>query len=201
MSTLLIATALIAVVAGICLLLISINNKQKRNAMNTFLNRLSQAGSSNNLSFSGQELLKDIAIGLDGLRRELLVLTRFKNGDYFDFTIDINNVQSCSVKKIYGFIKAGDLKNNRLEKHLEEIVLHLELYHAGSTDIPFYNHIDNRPGEAIDLENKARRWESMLNKLMNQRFDKKKSAQAIYYPSPHPGSKKKEITTAIEKQQ
>lgn len=202
MSTLLIAAALIAAIAGICLLLISINNKQKRNAMNNFLNRLSQAGSSNNLSFSSQEILNDIAIGLDGQRRELLVLSRFKNGDYFDLTIDINNVQSCTIRKKYGFIKAGDLKNGRLEKHLEEIVLHLELYHSGSTDIPFFNFIDNRPDEAAALENKARRWELILTKLMSERFSKDKvTTPAIYYPSHHSNFNKKKKVLAVDKEE
>jgi hypothetical protein len=185
MTTIMIAIALIAVVAGICLLLISITNKQKRNAMNLFLNRLSQAGSTNNLSFSSTELLRNTAIGLDGLRRELLVLTHFKNGDYFDFIISLNDVQSCSVRKVYAFINAGDLKSGKLEKHLEEIVLHIEFYHRGHTDIPFYNHIDNRIDEATEMEQKAKRWEIILNKLLTERFNKKKAGMPIVYNSPN----------------
>ncbi|MEO7119789.1 MAG: hypothetical protein ABIY62_01755 [Ginsengibacter sp.] len=185
MTTIMIAIALIAVVAGICLLLISITNKQKRNAMNLFLNRLSQAGSSNNLSFSSQELLKNTAIGLDGLRRELLVLTHFKNGDYFDFIISLNDVQSCSVKKVYSFINAGDLKTGKLEKHLEEIVLHIEFYNRGHTDIPFYNHIENRIDEIIELEQKAKLWEVILTKMLSDRFNKNKTAASVVYNSKH----------------
>lgn len=202
MTTLMIAVALIAAVAGICLLLISITNKQKRNHMNLFLNRLSQAGSSNNLSFSSQELLSNMALGLDGLRRELLVLTRFKNGDYFDFMIHLNDVQSCSVKKVYDYINAGDLKSGKPEKHLEEIVLHIELYSQGHADIPFYNHIDNRVDEVADMEHKAKQWETMLSKLLTERFNKNKTtAPTLYNPSHHLKFKRneKEKTTTADR--
>lgn len=182
MSTLLIAAALIAAIAGIFLLLISINKQQKRHAMNIFLNRLSQAGTSNNLSFSSQELLNNSAIGLDGLRRQLLVLTRFGNGDYFNFTIDLDKVQCCSVKKVYGFINAGELKNSKLERHLEEIILHIVLYQSDSVDIPFYSHIENHIEQANDLEHKAKQWEIMLTKLLNERFKKAGSEKSATQP-------------------
>ena len=172
MSTLIIAAALVVAIAAICLLIISIDKKQKHNAMNIFFNRLSQSGSSNKLNFTSQELLNNNAIGLDATQRKLLILTRFTNGEYFDVIINLDEVQSCAVKKIYGFINAGDLKNHKLEKHLEEIVLHIELYQCNSADIPFYNHIDNPVSKATEMEEKAKRWEVMLAKLLQERFKK-----------------------------
>jgi hypothetical protein len=181
MSILIIAAALIIAIAAICFLIISLDNKQKHNAMNIFYNRLSQAGSSNKLSFTSQELLKDNAIGLDGLNRKLLILTRFKNGEYFDVIINLDDVQSCLVKKVYGYINAGDLKINKLEKHLEEIVLHIELYQCKSADIPFYNYIDNPISQAAEMEEKAKRWEIVISKLLMERFKKNQLAGNIRY--------------------
>jgi hypothetical protein len=183
MATLIIAAALVAAIAAICLLIISFDKKQKRNAMNIFLNRLSQAGSSNNLNFTSQELLNDIAIGLDAPHRKLLILTRFKSGEYFNTIIDVENIQSCLVKKEYGFINAGTLKTDKLEKHLKEIALHIELYNYNSADVPFYNHIDNTVSQADEMEKKAKKWETIITTLLNDRFKKNNQANSIVYKS------------------
>lgn len=82
-------------------------------------------------------------------------------------------VQCCSVKKNYGFINASDLKTNKLEKHLEEIVLHIDLYHGSSADISFYSHINDPVSRAIETEEKAKRWEAIITPLLNNRFKKK----------------------------
>ena len=183
MATLIIAAVMVSAIAAICLLIISFDKKQKRNAMNIFLNRLSQAGSSNNLSFTSQELLNDIAIGLDAPQRKLLILTRFKSGEYFNTIIDVDKIQSCLVKKEYGFINTGTLKANKLEKHLEEIALHIELYDYNSADIPFYNHIDNSVSQITEMEKKAKKWESIIGTLLNGRFRKDNPADSIRYNS------------------
>ena len=127
-----------------------------------------------------------MALGLDGLHRKLLVLTHFKNGDYFDFIIHINDVQSFTVKKVYSYINAGQSKNGKPEKHLEEILLHIELYSQGHADIPFYNHINNRIDEIAGMENRAKKWETILNKLLTERFKKDTTPKPVLYnPSHH----------------
>ena len=183
MTTLIIAAAMAAVITAIFLLIISFDKKQKRSAMNIFLNRLSQAGSSNNLSFTSQELLNDTAIGLDAPKRKLLILTRFKSGEYFNTIIDVDNIQSCLVKKGYGFINAGTSKTNKFEKHLEEIALHIELYDYNSLDILFYNYSDNSVSQAAEMEAKAKKWESIISTLLNSRFKKENPADRIRYNS------------------
>jgi len=172
MSTILIAAVLIAAITAIVLFLISIDKKQKLNAMNTFLNRLSEAGSLNNLNFTSQEFLNNVAIGLDAPQRTLLILTRVGHDVYRNKIINLDDVQCCSVKKNYGFINAGDLKTNKLEKHLEEIVLHIDMYHSNGADIPFYNHISDPISRAIEIEEKAKRWKAVITPLLNDRFKK-----------------------------
>ena len=71
MSSLLIAAVLIAAIIAIVVFLISIDKKQKLNAMNTFFNCLSETGSQNKLNFTSQEFLNNVAIGLDAPQRRV----------------------------------------------------------------------------------------------------------------------------------
>ena len=164
MSTLLVATILLGSIAAICLLLISVHNKHKREAMNKILNHFSQLGTENNLSFSSQERLHHCVLGLDGVNRKILVVTR--EDDYYgSFIIDLNEVKACTVKKIYGTIQAGDLKHQKLEQYLEKIVLHFELHRKPPVEIMFYRNLDNHIYETQELEQKAKHWEAILSKM------------------------------------
>ena len=164
MSTLLVAAILVGSVAAICLLLIINHNKHKRETMNKILRHFSQIGTENNLSFSSQEMLNDSLLGLDGMKRKILVVKKV-NDNYESMVIDLRDVKSCSVKKKYGTIKADDLKNNKLEKYLEEIVLHFDLNNKPSAEISFYNDVENNVYQTMELEQKARHWEAILSKM------------------------------------
>jgi hypothetical protein len=164
MSTILVAVILVGSVAAICLLLIRIHNKHKREAMNNLLKHFSQLGTENNLNFSSQEVLNNCILGLDGINRKILVATK-EDGFYSSFIIDLNDVKSCTVKKIYGTIRVGDLRNHRLDQYLEKMVLHFELNRKPSVEIVFYKNHDNHIFETQELEQKARHWEAILSKM------------------------------------
>lgn len=164
MSTLLTAAILVGSVALICLLLIGIHNKHKREAMNKLLKQFSRAGTENNLSFSGQEVLKHCVFGLDGVNRKILVVTN-DDGSSGSFIIDLNEVKNCSVKKYYGTIQAGELRGGRLEQYLERITLHFDLHLKPPVEILFYRNFENHVYETGDLEQKARHWEAVLSKM------------------------------------
>ena len=90
MSTILVAAILVGSVVAICFLLISIHNKHKREAMNNLLKHFSQLGTENNLSFSSQEMLNNCVLGLDGINRKILVVTKEDNF-YGSFIIDLRS--------------------------------------------------------------------------------------------------------------
>jgi hypothetical protein len=164
MSSLFVAAILVGSVAAICLLLIGIHNKHKREAMSKILKHFSQLGTENNLIFSSQELLKNCVLGLDGMNRKILVVTKEDNY-YGSFIIDLNEVKNCTVKKIYGTIKVGDLKDHELEQYLEKIVLRFELHGKLPVEIVFYKNWDNHIYETQELEQKAKHWEAILSKM------------------------------------
>jgi hypothetical protein len=167
MSTIFVAVVLVGLVAAVCILLVSLDKKQKRKVMRELHLRFSRLGTENKLTFSSQEALKDLLIGLDGIQRKLLVLKRQDNNTFHSFAVDLGNVKSCSVKKYYGTINSGGLKTKKLEQYLEKITLHFE-FAGGSPakEILFYKHFDHHLVEIPELEQKARHWELMLSKLL-----------------------------------
>jgi hypothetical protein len=163
MSSIIVAAIVVGSVVAICFLLINVHNKHKREAMNSLLKYFSQLGTENNLSFSSQEVLKDCIVGLDGIRRKILVVTR-EDGFFGSFIIDLNQVKNCTVKKIYGTIKASDLKSRKLDQFLEKIILHFDL-NKTAVEIVFYRHFVNHIYEVPELEQKAKHWETILSKM------------------------------------
>ena len=134
--------------------------------MNQLLHHFSQTGSQHNLSFSGQEILKDVVIGLDGVHRKLLVMERLPGDAFNSFVIDLNEAKSCSVKKEYGTINGGDLKVQRLEQYLQRITLHFALCDKPPAEVVFYKHFENHIYEIAELESKAKHWEAILSKML-----------------------------------
>ena len=167
MVTLIVAVILIGSVAVICLLLISIHNKHKREIMNNILRHFSQLGAENTLNFSSQELLHNCVLGLDGINRKILVVTK-EDSFYTSVIINLDDVKSCTVKKIYGTIKVGDLKKHKLEQYLEKIVLHVELHGKPSVEIVFYENSNSHIYESLELEQKAKHWEAILSKMQKR---------------------------------
>ena len=167
MSTIIVAAILIGAIVAICLLLISIANKQKHKQMNQLLNRFSELGTSHNLSFSSQNVLNNCIIGLDGINRKLLALTQIDNTSFDDYVVDLDEVKNCTIKKHYGNIKPGDLKNKKLETYLERVSLHFD-FHNGkeAIEVPFYEHAENSIYHLEDFEHRAEHWKQILTKML-----------------------------------
>jgi hypothetical protein len=152
-----------------CLLaaVLFVRNRQKRKAMKKLLYRFSQLGSEYNLTFSGQEILRDSILGLDGMKRKLLILKKNEAaGDDIKY-IDLQNVKHCSVKKYYGTIQAGALKGDALEQYLQRIVLHIEFQVDTPTEIDFYHHGYEPSSRVREMEIKSGYWGTLLNKMLN----------------------------------
>jgi hypothetical protein len=169
MSTLIVAAILVGTVAGICLLLITIDKKEKRKRMNQRLKHFSELGSRHQLKISSQEMLKKCVIGLDGIHRKIVVLQEMDETNFNTSVIDLADVKACCVKEHYGTIRSGELKARKLASYLEQVVLHLELNNGKApVEIPFYQNLDNHESEAPELEQKARHWEAVLSKLLQK---------------------------------
>jgi len=126
---------------------------------------LSKWGSAFNLSFSSHAILSNKIIGLDEIKRKLLVAEK-NNESGRPYIIELAKVTAITVKKIYNSIKAGALKTRRVEEFLESIVLQLEC--ANQKDpvvLPFYERNLSEIQDLRGLEKKARNWQLILSKI------------------------------------
>ena len=167
MTAVLVAIIAASIVLGVCRLLRTNYDNEKRKRMNRLLHRFSELGSHYNLTFSSQEILLDCIIGLDGVHRKILVAK--STGDVITQTelVDLPEIKSCSVIKHYGTIKGGELTEKKLQTCLEWLALRFERDNNPPVEILFYHHGKYPPGEAGKLEKKARHWETMLSKLIH----------------------------------
>ena len=168
MSDLIIAGILIGIIVSISFLLIYIDKHSKRKRMNHLTNRFSELGSRYQVNFTSQAILKDEILGIDGVQRKLLILNTTDKNEMPHELIDLDELRHCSVKKLYGSINNGDLKNKKLEQYLEKIVLCFEFHmKKPAIEVSFYNHLKNHLFEIPELEQKAKDWESFLSKMLH----------------------------------
>lgn len=137
--------------------------------MKKLFNRLSELGIQNNLRFSSQELLHDSVIALDGIRGKLLVINGIGKDKYEETLIDLEELKSCSFKREYGSIKAGDLKKRKLAQLLNKISLLFEFRtQKEPMEVPFYQHSETGNMKVSEMEIKARRWGIVLSKMLRK---------------------------------
>src|SRR5687767_10387578 len=100
---------------------------------------VSELGSRYNLSFSSQLELGDKLIALDGVRKCLLVVQTDKEVGQ-PTIIDLNKVSAVTVRKNYGRINPGELKNKTIDEFLERVDLHFLFRSNDETLVlPFYD--------------------------------------------------------------
>jgi hypothetical protein len=137
--------------------------KKKKEKLLVFFRRL---GSLYNLSFTGQEVLHDKIIGLDGWRRKLLIVEENHNR-YDSSIIDLYQVAACKVKKTYSAINAGDFEKNKVEEYLNAVALQFD-FKNGNTPVvlSFYKNISNSVQDIKELATKTKQWEAVLSKML-----------------------------------
>lgn len=166
MSTIIVALIIVFGVIGVSTIFIYMQNQHLKKKKEKLLFCLHKIGSQDKLSFTSQEELLNIVIGLDGLQRKLLIVEE-NNGGYNWNIIDLEEVENCSVKKVYDSIEAGGLKRKRIEGYLRTIVLQLNFKNRKPPfDVQFYKNIINSIYEMSGLENRARMWQEMISKML-----------------------------------
>jgi hypothetical protein len=161
--------ALILLLAGAGLLLGRLhawNSHRLRRSRAGLLTSFSRLGSCHNLSFTSQEILADRILGFDGLNKKLLVLEK-RAGHYDWFTINMEDVESCTVMSVYHWDKVSERTQKRLDERVSKIALVFCFKkEARPIELPFYTSETNELCELRMLEAKARGWESFLTKLL-----------------------------------
>jgi len=168
MSHLSIALIIVLTIIIISLILIIMHNYQLKTRENSMLSFVKKVALVHNLSFSGQEILRDMVIGLDGPKREVLIVEE-KNKNYNSHIIDLAEVNTCKVKKIYAAIDINKYKKDRPEEYLKSITLEFDFKTDRAPVVAyFYRNESNSIYEIRELEARARNWEMMLSKLLQK---------------------------------
>jgi hypothetical protein len=129
--------------------------------------RLSELGSKLKLSFSSHVRLGSRIIGLDGLKKRLLVV-EIKNEESDPYIIELDQVDTISIKKTYSSIKPGELNKKGLRAFLKSIYLQFEYYNENKTiALPFYERDTDRLKDLPTLERNAANWQMILSKMAN----------------------------------
>lgn len=166
-----ISIALIVVLSMIIIIsiLITMHNYQLKARKESMLSFFRKVALVHDLSFTSQEILRDVVLALDGPKRKLLIVEE-KNKNYDTRVIDLSDVHTCKVKKVYAAIDIHAYKKNKPEEYLSSIALEFELHTSPSpVTVFFYRSASNSVYEIKELETRARNWEMMLSKVMQRK--------------------------------
>ena len=134
--------------------------------------QLNELVSKYNMSFSGHDVLGNKIMGMDGIKKKLLILEE-TNDHSHSYLVDLDTVAAITVKKIYNSIKAGELKKRKIAEFLKTIQLQFE-FSNGKEDLvlPFYESTTDNISELPGLERKIKNWQMILSKMMGAKDEK-----------------------------
>lgn len=138
--------------------------KKKKKQMFAFFRRLS---SLHYLCFTNKEILQNKILGLDGAQKKLFIVEDKKH-KYDSRVIDLFDVRSCKLKKVYNAINANNFKKDKLHNYLNTITLELGFKNGNKPfALEFYKNATHRLHQSQALETKAKQWGVILSNLLS----------------------------------
>ena len=136
-------------------------NREIKGLLN--LAKIAKAG---RLRFSTNDEVGANVIALDTRRKKLFYLKKGPNTPSC-LIIDLNNLVSCSIKKQYNSINAGDLNTKKLQDFLKSIFINLSFKNGYRTlSLPLYDAQKDKESDIEQLEEKANRWKTIVSKFL-----------------------------------
>ncbi|HEX5152994.1 MAG TPA: hypothetical protein VFW07_16205 [Parafilimonas sp.] len=119
------------------------------------------------LSFTYQEIFYNTIIGLDILRRKILIVEACNPRHDFRI-IDLDEVNACCLKKIYSAVNSGYFEKNMPRENLEGIVLQFEFKRdRPPVVIAFLPKVINSSFNMAEVLYKGRQWEMLISKMLS----------------------------------
>jgi len=167
MSTILVAVILVSVIALIVFILVAINSRERKKSTLELLSQFSGVATQKNLTFTSQEILETVLMGLDGIQRKLLIISRLGADKHDTLLIDLKEVKTCTKKQLYNRISVGNYSKARFENQIQKIVLEFE-YTDGRvpSQITFFEPTTSHMLDMSELDQKAKKWEGIISKLL-----------------------------------
>jgi hypothetical protein len=132
---------------------------------NKLLSDLNKIAAHFKLKLSKIEAVKNTAFALDTLRKKLLLID--ENDRPFFKTIDLRNIEACTVKVDYRSINAGDLDEKNMDEFIDKV--ELQISHVDplkSVNIDFYDKNKDNVSELRPLIDKATGWRDEIAKKL-----------------------------------
>jgi len=120
-----------------------------------------------NLNIGSQEVFKLRMIGIDCVCRKVIYLraellkTRMQS-------INLDNVIHCTYRKIYLPLPDSNIHKD-IPMVLSEIVLEFDTSELTTISVPFFHYLLDHHSAAEEAELKAKKWESMMRKILSKR--------------------------------
>ncbi|MEP6464957.1 MAG: hypothetical protein ABJB05_01575 [Parafilimonas sp.] len=122
-------------------------------------------------TFSIKDETRSCVIALDACKKNLLFIKKqLLTSDCL--IIDLDNLNGCSITKEYNNITPGALKTKKLNRFLKNIFLNLRS-NKGPVSLSIYNYKHDAPEDAQLLEVKAKKWQTIVSKLLPQQIKSK----------------------------
>lgn len=119
-----------------------------------------------NLAITKQEVLQNKIIGLDKKNKRILVVESDKKKCYSKF-IDLHELKTCKIKKIYQAIFANNFRQNTLEDHLSSISLEFNFKSTSKPcSLEFYKNTSHKTHLLSGVEHKANVWKATLLQML-----------------------------------
>ena len=118
------------------------------------------------LGFSKHDILGSKFIGLDKLKRRLFYIEQ-SNDQPACITINLKDVERCTIKKQYNNIEAGALKKQKLYEFLTAIFLQVSFKdNSRLIDLPIFEKKEDKILNMEELEAKVKAWETTVSELL-----------------------------------
>ena len=120
-----------------------------------------------NLVFSNCELLGDILMGLD-LKKRKLVIADKKGNINWRHTIELADLRTISVRKVYRSIRAGELSLRNVADFIHSIHVRLDFRNGEEAIVlPVYADREAENEHILKIERKLGRWHSMVSRSIS----------------------------------
>ncbi len=130
------------------------------------IDNLAKLAIKRNLKITNKDELGSNVIALDEARGKLLYAAT-EPGTASCLILDLNKMESCTIKKEYNSIAAGDLLKNKLHHFLHRIYLKLVFKNrSGSVSLPILDSKKQATENVEQLEKLASKWQKIVAKLL-----------------------------------
>ncbi len=143
------------------------NTHQKKIQDGQLLQRFSELGTKYQLAFSCQLDLPGILMGIDGIRRKMMVLNNSENLLEWKL-IDLGTIRSCTLLKTYDPIMAGELDSYSPDRYIHDISLRIITENNEEILLPFYIRYLHNLKDLPRITKTAQDWHHMILKLLPQ---------------------------------